>query len=49
MTYEERIKKALKRMVSEHILTPLDAMTIEEYLIEYGKGEDDETANKEML
>ena len=42
MTYEERIKKALKQMVSEHVLTPLDAMTIEEYLIEYGKGADDE-------
>lgn len=38
MTYEERIKKALKRMVAEHILTPLDAMTIEEYLIKYGEG-----------
>lgn len=38
MTYEERIKKALKRMVAEHILTPFDAMTIEEYLIKYGEG-----------
>ena len=38
MTYEERIKKALRRMVAEHILTPFDAVTIEEYLIKYGEG-----------
>ena len=36
---EELIKRTFKRLVKEHILTPLDAMTLEEYFIKYAKEE----------